>query len=197
MHYSNVIRGAIAELEAQYATIGKALENLRPLLDEEPESPATPAPVSPRPRSTAVARQPRRNLAARRPKATRSSSAPSVVDELDQHLRKVCSVCGKTKAVAEFPKATACALGVAGQCKECIAVKARARYAAKKAPAAAAAPSTSAPSARPASSGNRIADLKGIELPFQCAPCRAKFRTQAQLDNHMRVYHTAGAGEDE
>lgn len=203
MNATQTIMDAIRILQDQHCRrcrIGQALINLKPLLDEpqteDPIEPqAAPAPIGTRTRRAAAPRKPVRNLAARKPKAPRATATP-IIDELDQHLKKVCSVCSKAKPLAEFPRNADCALGVAGQCKACIAAKARARYEAKKAPAAAPAPAKTEPR-KPASSGNRIADLRGIELPFTCTPCRARFRTQAQLDEHNRVHHSDKDGEDD
>jgi len=196
MNATQTIMDAIRILQDQHCRkcrIGQALINLKPLLDEpQPEDPiepqAAPAPIGTRTPRAGRARKPVRDLAARKPKAPSYAAAP-LADELDQHLTKVCNVCGKTKPVAEFPRMPECALGVAGQCKACIAAKARARYEAKKAPAAAPSPAKTG-LRKPVASGNRIADLRGIELPFTCAPCRARFRTQAQLDEHHRVHHS-------
>jgi hypothetical protein len=208
MNATQTIMDAIRILQDQHCRrcrIGQALINLKPLLDESPPQedrdaptpePAVPAaPIATRTRRAARARKSVRNLAARKPKAPRASATP-IIDELDQHLTKVCNVCGKTKPLAEFPRMPECTLGVAGQCKACIAAKARARYEAKKAPAAAPSPAKTG-LRKPVTSGNRIADLRGIELPFTCTPCRARFRTQAQLDEHNRVHHSGEMGEDD
>jgi hypothetical protein len=205
MNATQAIADVIRMLQDEHCRkcrIGQALINLKPLLDESlpqegrdapaPEPAVPAAPIATRTRRAARARKSVRNLAARKPKAPRASATP-IIDELDQHLTKVCNVCGKTKPLAEFPRMPECALGVAGQCKACIAAKARARYEAKKAPAA---PAKTEPR-KPLTSGNRIADLRGIELQFTCTPCRARFRTQAQLDEHNRVHHSGEMGEDD